>query len=175
MGVQKRTYNDVEVEFNGNRKRLTDSSYGLRLTCTRASGWELWNIWGYKEELLAGEFHTNPLTVFVGGDVVCGIVPNEENEMDVTKLYQTQDHVQGFPTIDWRAKAEEWATIVAQRDEEIEDLKRALAQCEKNIRRETQIHDAALCLTRHTNGNFKYDTRMECAMAILQEAADNED
>lgn len=68
----KRTYHDVEVEWGGKRVRLFDAGYGLLLTCCRVAGWELWNRWGGKEELLAGEYHTTPLKVFVAGQLVCG-------------------------------------------------------------------------------------------------------
>lgn len=71
---KSRSYHDVEVEFDGKRVRLFDAGYGLMLTCTRMGGWELWNKWAGKEELLAGEYHTIPLRVIVDGVVVCGDV-----------------------------------------------------------------------------------------------------
>jgi hypothetical protein len=66
------SYHDVEVEFAGKRYRLFDESYGLRLICTRAGGWELWNVWNGVEELLAGEYNEIPLTIFVDGKIICG-------------------------------------------------------------------------------------------------------
>lgn len=66
------TYHDVEVEFDGNRIRIFNGGYGLRLTRTRAGGWELWNATSGRDELLAGEFHTVPLRVLVAGVVICG-------------------------------------------------------------------------------------------------------
>jgi len=65
------SYRDVEVEYKGDRFSLFDS-YALRLTCTCAGGWELWNTWEGKEELLAGEFDVVPLRVYVAGVLVCG-------------------------------------------------------------------------------------------------------
>lgn len=67
-----RSYHDVEVEFSGKRMRLFDASYGLLLSCTRCGGWELWNRWGGKEELLAGEYNEIPLRVYVAGILICG-------------------------------------------------------------------------------------------------------
>lgn len=85
----KRTYHDVEVEFGGKRIRLFDASYGLLLRCTRATGWELWNTWDGTEELLAGEYHTTPLRVFVAGVVVCG--PNKLCEQRLTDDNESTD------------------------------------------------------------------------------------
>lgn len=70
---EDRSYHDVEVEYGGKRFRLFDVSYGLRLTCTRAGGWELWNMWEGKEEFLAGEFRDPPLRVYVAGVLICGV------------------------------------------------------------------------------------------------------
>lgn len=71
------SYHDVVVSFGGQRHRLFDVSYGLQLQCTRVAGWELWNRWGGVNELLAGEFHTVPLTVEVGEfKILDGITPN---------------------------------------------------------------------------------------------------
>jgi hypothetical protein len=77
---QVRSYHDVEVEFGGNRYRLFDVSYGLMLTCTRMGGWELWNRWDGKDELLASEYGTIKLTVIVDGIVVCGEVPPNDTK-----------------------------------------------------------------------------------------------
>lgn len=68
----KHSYHDVEVEFNGLRVALFDASWGLRLTCTRFGGWELWNLWDGKEALLAGEYNAVPLRVYVSGVMICG-------------------------------------------------------------------------------------------------------
>lgn len=71
-----RSYHDVVVHVAGGRAyRIFDSAYGLRLTCTRAGGWELWNVWGGKEELLAGEYGSTRLSVVVDGIVICGESP----------------------------------------------------------------------------------------------------
>jgi hypothetical protein len=66
------TYHDVVVQIKGQDYRLFDHSYGLRLTCTRAGGWELWNMWGGKEELLGGEFAgLGPFSISVQGMLIC--------------------------------------------------------------------------------------------------------
>lgn len=67
-----RSYHDVEVEFGGKRLRLFDAGYGLLLTCNRASGWRLWNTWGGRDELLAGEYDEPILRIYVAGALVCG-------------------------------------------------------------------------------------------------------
>ncbi len=66
------TYHDVIVHAAGRDLRLFDHSYGLRLTCTRAGGWELWNMWGGEEELLGGEYAgLGPFSVSVQGMIIC--------------------------------------------------------------------------------------------------------
>lgn len=52
------------------RTSIFNLSYGLQVTCTRVGGWQLWNIWGGKEELLAGEYDGNGLRLDVGGHVI---------------------------------------------------------------------------------------------------------
>jgi hypothetical protein len=68
------TYHDVIVSVKGKDYRLFDHSYGLRLTCTRAGGWELWNMWGGKEELMGGEYAgLGPFSITVQGMTICQV------------------------------------------------------------------------------------------------------
>jgi hypothetical protein len=67
-----RSYHDVEVGFDGKRGKLFDLSYGLELTCTRAGGWQLWNKWEGRSTLVAGEYDSPELMVWVAGVLVCG-------------------------------------------------------------------------------------------------------
>jgi hypothetical protein len=43
------------------RTSIFNLPYGLVVTCTRSAGWELWNKWDGKEELLAGEYADDPV------------------------------------------------------------------------------------------------------------------
>lgn len=62
------SYHDVEVESDKlPRIKLFNASYGLQLICTRAAGWELWNMWSGVEELLAVEYHEVKLRIYVSG------------------------------------------------------------------------------------------------------------
>ena len=67
------SYHDVEIEIitdeSTNRMLLFNMPYGVELECTRVGGWRLWNCW---TELLAGEYDTPQLKVYVKGHQICG-------------------------------------------------------------------------------------------------------
>jgi hypothetical protein len=70
---ESRSYHDVEVEYEGGRFHIFDMPYSWHLTCTRAGGWELWDMWCAEGKLLAGEFNKRkPLRVYVAGVLICG-------------------------------------------------------------------------------------------------------
>lgn len=72
------SYHDVVVFAGDKRLCLFDSSYGLQLHCTRVAGWQLWNVWDGKDELLAGEYNPEkPIRVEVRGVVICETKPSE--------------------------------------------------------------------------------------------------
>jgi hypothetical protein len=65
------SYHDLHITTATlERTSIFDLSYGLQVTCTRAGGWQLWNTWGGKEELLAGEYDGNGLRLDVGGNII---------------------------------------------------------------------------------------------------------
>lgn len=75
------SYHDVVVFAGDQRLRLFDSSFGLQLHCTRSAGWQLWNVWDGKEELLAEEYSsTKPIRIEVRGVVVCETKPSEDDD-----------------------------------------------------------------------------------------------
>lgn len=74
--VEAPSYHDVVVHFGEQSIRLCDASYGLRLTCTRAGGWDLWNVWRGDEKLLGSEYGDEPFCIEVRGVAVCGVLPD---------------------------------------------------------------------------------------------------
>lgn len=66
------SYHDTIVIVNGKKYDLFNSSYGYRLMCSRASGWELWHIWGDEEKLIGGEYNGDDFRIEVAGRIVCG-------------------------------------------------------------------------------------------------------
>jgi hypothetical protein len=66
--AEPRSYHDIEVEFDGKRVRLFDAPFSWNLMCARTTGWQLRE----NETLLAGEYDTMLLRVYVAGQLVCG-------------------------------------------------------------------------------------------------------
>ena len=75
------SYHDVYFSVGAQaRQRLFDSSFSYQITITRIGGVELWHgDDDGKLELVAGEFHSIPLRIHVGG-VTFGSNPNQEGE-----------------------------------------------------------------------------------------------
>lgn len=77
---QPLSYHDVVVYAQGKdgmvrAYRLFDACYDLRLTCTRAGGWELWRMLRPHEQLLGGEFLGPSFCVAAAGIPLCGSIP----------------------------------------------------------------------------------------------------
>lgn len=76
--LESPTYHDVVVHAQGRDWRLFDHAYSLQLICTRAAGWELWNMAGdpgpthKRDELMGGEYAgLGPFSISVQGMVIC--------------------------------------------------------------------------------------------------------
>jgi hypothetical protein len=81
LEIEPPTYHDVVVFVEGQRIGLFNSSYGLQLHCTRSAGWQLWNVWDGKEELLGGEYSNKDFRIEVRGAVICQSKPSEDDEL----------------------------------------------------------------------------------------------
>ena len=67
MSKEKHSYHDLEIETAEITKTsIFNLPYALRVTCTRTGGWELWE----GEQLLAGEYDSNWLRLYVGETVI---------------------------------------------------------------------------------------------------------
>jgi hypothetical protein len=65
------TYHDLEFQIGDEpRRKLSDEPFAFQITCTRAAGWELW-VHGRHMAVVAGEFHTVPLRLYVAGVQIC--------------------------------------------------------------------------------------------------------
>ena len=68
------SYHDVKV-YIGNVVYIISDNYALHLSCSKAAGWRLWQIWNNKEQLLGGEFDGEPFCIEVSNIVICGVKP----------------------------------------------------------------------------------------------------
>lgn len=65
------SYHDVVVFVNGQKYEIANH-YGIMLTCTRAGGWELWDVsGGAGEKQIGGEYSGNDFRIEVKGFVIC--------------------------------------------------------------------------------------------------------
>ncbi len=109
------SYHDIDVAFNGKRIRLFDAIYGLELTCTRVSGWQLWYTGDGREkaELLASEYGEIKLRIYVAGTMILGdpaqdteiIMPASKTEVELlhgvlSDLIEQIESVDGTSQID---------------------------------------------------------------------------
>jgi hypothetical protein len=72
------SYRDVEFQVgDGYRQKLSEAPFELMITCTRVGAWELFgkNIGLNERELLAGEYCSTPLRLYVGGRQILGAAP----------------------------------------------------------------------------------------------------
>ena len=67
------SYHDLEIETSEIQKTsISNLPYGLEVTCSRTSGWELWDNNGPASLVIAGEYDTNWLRLTVGDTVIVG-------------------------------------------------------------------------------------------------------
>lgn len=66
------SYHDVTVIVDDVHYRVFDSSYGLELRCSRATGWELWNTHEGASTLIGGEYSGCKFSIKANDVVVCG-------------------------------------------------------------------------------------------------------
>lgn len=77
-GAWPLSYHDVEFQVgDGYRQKLSEAPFELMITCTRVGAWELFgkNIGLNERELLAGEYCSTPLRLYVAGRQIVGAAP----------------------------------------------------------------------------------------------------
>ena len=80
------SYHDLELETAEISKTpIFDLPYGLKVTCNRTSGWELWDNSGSTSRLIAGEFEDNWLRLTVGETVIV----DSQSQTDKSKKEST--------------------------------------------------------------------------------------
>ena len=74
---EKRSYHDLEIETDKIPKTsIFDLPWGVSVTCCRVAGWELWqHHMTSGAKLLAGEFSSNWLRLYVGETVIVDSEP----------------------------------------------------------------------------------------------------
>ena len=77
------SYHDVTVVVDGKEYNLFNSPFGLELSCTRTSGWTLWDCSkGYKDAVQIGaEYGKNQeFKILINGVIICEGKPYVEEE-----------------------------------------------------------------------------------------------
>lgn len=65
------SYHDLKIETAEIPKTsIFNLTYGLQVTCSRTSGWELWDNNGSRSTLMAGEYDDKWLRLSVGDTVI---------------------------------------------------------------------------------------------------------
>ena len=77
------TYHDLHITTPDiPRTRISDLSFGYEILCSRAGGWQLWDMrLGYRNAVLvAGEYAEVPLRLDVAGHVIVDSMINLEEQ-----------------------------------------------------------------------------------------------
>jgi hypothetical protein len=68
---KKISYRDVDVEVDG-KHYFVWKDYAKQIVCTKAGGWQLYNVLDGKNTLIGGEFDSSKFNIRVKNRIVCG-------------------------------------------------------------------------------------------------------